>query len=75
MATDRVTSLCRLEAIAGRERRCPQEACSFWEPGGAVLEGRCMFERADLSPWPALVAELIGIREQLDAAAGDATAG
>jgi len=23
--------------------------CPFWEPGGAVLSGRCAFERLDLS--------------------------
>jgi hypothetical protein len=56
----------------GRERACREGGCSFWEPGGAVLDGRCLFERADLSPWPALAADLIAIREQLDAANGPA---
>jgi hypothetical protein len=67
--------LCRLEAIAGSERHCPEAGCSFWEPGGAVLEGRCLFERVDLAARPALIAELIGIRERLDASARSSTAG
>jgi hypothetical protein len=73
MAIDPVTRLCRLESIAGRERACPREGCSFWEPGGAVLDGRCMFERVDLAAWPALAGDLIDIRERLDAAAGEAS--
>jgi hypothetical protein len=75
MATDPVTRLCRLELIAGREHACPREACSFWEPGGAVLDGRCMFERVDIAAWPELAADLIDIRDRLDAGAGDASAG
>jgi hypothetical protein len=60
---------CRLDAIAGGRRRCGEGDCSFWEPGGAVLDGRCMFERVDLDAWPVLAADLIDIREQLDSAA------
>jgi hypothetical protein len=71
---DLVTRRCRLEAIAGNERDCPEDGCSFWEPGGAVFAGRCMVERVDLDAWPALVPDLIRIREQLDAASGS-TAG
>jgi hypothetical protein len=70
-----LTRLCRLESIAGRERSCPEAGCSFWEPGGAVLEGRCMFERVDLVAWPELIGELIDIRARLDASARSATAG
>ena len=60
---------CRLDALAGREQLCPEDGCPFWEPGGAVLEGRCAFERLDLAGCPALVSELLRLREQLDAAA------
>jgi hypothetical protein len=67
--------MCRLAAIAGRELRCAQAGCPFWEPGGAVLEGRCVFERMNLAACPALAADLIDIREQLDAAARDARVG
>jgi hypothetical protein len=63
-----VTRMCRLAAIAGREQHCAEAGCTFWEPGGAVLAGRCMFERVDLAASPPLAANLIAIREQLDAA-------
>jgi hypothetical protein len=61
-----VTRQCRLEAISGIDRACAEVRCSFWEPGGAVLEGRCMFERVDLSAWHSLVADLLEIRDRLD---------
>ncbi len=64
-----MSRLCRLDALAGRERPCPEAGCPFWEPGGAVLEGRCAFEGLDLSGRPALVSELLRLREQLGAAA------
>ena len=60
---------CRLDALVGREQLCPEDRCPFWEPGGAVLEGRCAFEQADLAGRPALVSELLRVRGQLDAAA------
>jgi len=59
---------CRLDATAGRERICPEGACSFWEPGGAVIEGRCAFEQVDLEGRPSLVCELLRLRGLLDAA-------
>ncbi|HEY8706029.1 MAG TPA: hypothetical protein VIL98_14845 [Gaiellaceae bacterium] len=64
-----MSRLCRLDALTGREQLCPESTCPFWEPGGAVLAGRCAFERLDLAGRPALVAELVRLREQLDAAA------
>ena len=66
---DLMSRLCRLDALTGREQLCPGSACPFWEPGGAVLAGRCAFERVDFAGRPALVAELLRVREQLDAAA------
>ena len=63
-----MSRLCRLDALTGREQLCPGSACPFWEPGGAVLVGRCAFERLDLAGRPALVVELLRVREQLGAA-------
>lgn len=60
---------CRLEALAGRERPCPEDACPFWEPGGAVLEGRCALEQVDLAGRSAVVSELLHLRDRLHATA------
>jgi hypothetical protein len=60
--------ICRLDESAGHERRCTEDECVFWEPGGAVVEGRCAFEQLDLAARPGLVAELIRLRDLLDAA-------
>jgi hypothetical protein len=35
----------------------------FWEPGGAVLAGRCAFDAVDLSRRPELVHELLELRD------------
>jgi hypothetical protein len=40
--------------------------CPFWEPGGAVLQGRCAFELLDLEGRPALVEELRRVRAILE---------
>jgi len=61
-----MTRLCRLEHIAGRSALCPEDGCPFWEPGGAVLPGRCAFERLDLSGRPDAARELLRIRELLE---------
>jgi hypothetical protein len=60
---------CRLHALAGQQQACPEAACAFWEPGGAVVEGRCAFEWHDFGARPELVQELLRIREQLELAA------
>jgi hypothetical protein len=60
--------ICHLDASSGNERRC-SEVCAFWEPGGAVVEGRCAFEQLDFAGRPGLVAEMIHLRDLLDAAA------
>jgi hypothetical protein len=37
---------CTLRRSAhGLSERCSRDHCSFWEPGGAVLEGGCFVER------------------------------
>jgi hypothetical protein len=61
-----MTRLCTLEQTAGLSVVCPEGACPFWEPGGAVLPGRCAFERLDLSRWPGVAHELLQIRELLE---------
>jgi hypothetical protein len=58
----------RLNAEATTEA-CPRELCAFWEPGGAVVEGRCVIERlgADARR-PDLAAYLLETRERLERA-------
>lgn len=58
--------LCRLQYAVGRVETCPEERCPFWEPGGAVLEGRCVSERLGASGNPDLAAWLLRIRKTLE---------
>ena len=58
--------LCALDHAVGRSMSCPESGCPFWEPGGAVLSGRCAFERVDLSGRPEVARELLHIRELLE---------
>lgn len=67
-----MSKLCRLDALAGQERVCNESRCVFWQPGGAVLEGRCVFEQVDLAGRAALVLELRGLRDVLEAGASGA---
>jgi hypothetical protein len=60
---------CRLDSLAGATTLCTEGDCPFWEPGGAVLDGRCAFEGVDLLRSPAVVSELLRLREELTAAA------
>ena len=60
--------LCSLELAVGMTDTCPEEACPFWEPGGAVLDGRCAFERFDLDGLGSVAGLLLNIREQLASA-------
>jgi len=48
---------------------CPEDGCPFWEPGGAVLEGRCAFERLDLASRTEVASELLRVRRLLESAA------
>jgi hypothetical protein len=61
-------SLCRFQAVPGRAQPCPEERCPFWEPGSAVLEGRCAFDRLDRSDSLELAAWHLRIRRMLEAA-------
>ena len=60
--------MCRLEHQVGRRERCPEEACPFWEPGGAVLDGRCAFDLLDLDGRQEVAGELLRVRRMLTAA-------
>jgi hypothetical protein len=62
------TRQCRIASIAGRPEECPEDLCPFWEPGGAVLPGRCEFEQIDLTHNPDLAGFLLRIRHALEQA-------
>jgi hypothetical protein len=47
----------------------PGGGLPFWEPGGAALAGRCVFDLVDLAGRPDLVVELRRLREVLGTAA------
>ncbi len=74
MAGEPTIHLCSLEAAVGRLGACAEGACPFWEPGGAVLEGRCAFEELDITVDAALAAWLLEIRERLGSAESPAAA-
>ncbi len=63
-----MTRSCRLDALAGQKTICDENRCVFWEPGGAVLDGGCVFDRVDLVGRVALVTELHDLRNALEAA-------
>jgi hypothetical protein len=63
--------LCRLDELDGRLRPCPEDQCPFWEPGGAVLDGRCAFEQLDLAGRNELVSELLRVRALLSETVGE----
>ncbi|HEY8107467.1 MAG TPA: hypothetical protein VIC70_02090 [Gaiellaceae bacterium] len=73
MAIECATRLCSLESAVGKREACPEGACPFWEPGGAVLDGRCAVEELDLAADAALAAWLLEIRARL--ASAESTAG
>lgn len=60
--------LCRLETALGRVAACPEERCPLWEPGGAVLEGRCGLEPLVVDDSPELAGWLLDVRGKLDVA-------
>ena len=67
MAMEQTTRLCRLEAAVGKAEECPEDACPFWEPGGAALHGRCAVDELGVAP-DAVAGWLLEIREKLLAA-------
>jgi hypothetical protein len=68
MTMEQTTRPCTLEAAVGKAEACPEDACPFWEPGGAALGGRCAFEQVCLSPDAGLASWLLEIRGRLEAA-------
>lgn len=59
--------LCAIEqAVGGPVGPCVRGRCPFWEPGGAVLPGRCAFEDVDLEGRPDVARELLAVRERLE---------
>src|SRR5207245_3412108 len=60
--------LCSLELAVGTTQDCPEEACPFWEPGGAALDGRCALEHFDVAAQSSLAEWLLEIRERLASA-------
>jgi hypothetical protein len=58
--------LCVLEQVArGEAAVCAETECPFWEPGGAVLAGRCALEEVDLAGRADVAVELLWVRERL----------
>ena len=74
MGTELTTRLCSLETAVGKLEACHEAACPFWEPGGAVLEGRCAFEQLDITADAALATWLLEIRERLASSESTAAA-
>jgi hypothetical protein len=68
MTTQQITRLCSLETAVGRSEACPEDACPFWEPGGAALGGRCAFEQLGVAADEELAAWLLEIRGRLESA-------
>ena len=68
MATQVTTRLCSLETAVGKAKACPEDACPFWEPGGAALAGRCAFVQLEITANAALASWLLEICERLDSA-------
>ena len=73
MAIQHTTRLCSLEAAVGKPEACPEDACPFWDPGGAALDGRCAFEQLDVAADVPLATWLLEIRERL--VSSESTAG
>ena len=72
MTIQQTTRLCSLERSLGKLETCPQDACPFWEPGGAVLAGHCAVDRLDVADDAVLASWLLEIRETLTASASAA---
>ena len=68
MAVTHTKRLCSLQTVVGKTEACPEDACPFWEPGGAALGGRCAFEQLDVRADATLAPWLLEIRGQLDSA-------
>lgn len=65
-APESESRICRLEQAVGVDAVCPEGACPFWEPGGAVLDGRCFVEGIDFSRDREVASWLLGLRRRLE---------
>jgi hypothetical protein len=63
--------MCSLATTVGRPEACPEDACPFWEPGGAVVGARCAVEELGVVRDDGLAAWLLELREKLRAASSD----
>lgn len=63
--------LCRLNEALGVSEECPEGTCPFWEPGGAVLAGRCAIEGLALSGRRDLAGFLLRLRAGLNEGRGE----
>jgi hypothetical protein len=61
----REARLCRLARAVGIDAACPEGSCPFWEPGGAVLDGRCVVEGIDFTRDREVARLLLGLRQRL----------
>jgi hypothetical protein len=62
-------TLCRIKLALDELETCPEGACPFWEPGGAVVEPACGLERLQLDLGrPDLAAYLVELRLALESA-------
>jgi hypothetical protein len=62
-------TLCRLKLALNEQEACPEGACPFWEPGGAVVEPGCGLERLRLDlERPELAEYLAELRRALQSA-------
>jgi hypothetical protein len=71
MAIEHTTRLCSLKATVGKAEACPEDSCPFWDPGGAVLGGRCAVEELGVVADAELATWLLEIREKLTAASSE----
>jgi hypothetical protein len=62
----RTRRLCSLATVVGKTEACPEDACPFWEPGGAALDPRCAFEELGVAATPPLASWLLEIRGRLE---------
>ncbi len=72
MEIQQMTRPCSLDVAVGKTRACPEDACPFWEPGGAALGARCAFEQLDIADDPELAEWLLEIRGRLASASSAA---
>jgi hypothetical protein len=68
MAHQAAERTCRLAGTLGRSEPCPERRCAFWEPGGAVLDGRCAFDEIAGTTTRDAAERLLEIRSRLESA-------